>query len=177
MGVNVLIRNRIADYFDTGDGGVAAWTSAGAGFNTLDENPSAQSDTKAYINDASATTTVKSYQPQFPFDVDLTSDDPIINKFYDFGTRRYVGGDVVMDYIRVELWRPDTTGTGTNVYKARKMTVAVVVDGIAGAGGEVIHVTGNLQGIGDPVDGTFDTAGKIFTEDVVTTAQEERFNK
>ena len=60
----------------------------GAGFNTLDENPAAQLDTKAYINDKAASSIVKGYQPQFPFDTDLIKSEEAVMELYKIRTGR-----------------------------------------------------------------------------------------
>ena len=66
------------------------------------------------------------------------------------------------DYIRVELFEP--VASKENTFKARKFRVAVAVDSCAGAGGEAVKVTGNLNNVGTFVDGEFNTQTKTFTE-------------
>ena len=58
---NPVMRNQVADYLMVGD----SFELMGVGFETLDENPNAQSMQKTYINQATATNVVKSYQFQF----------------------------------------------------------------------------------------------------------------
>ena len=60
----------------------------GSGFNTIDENPSAQTDSRIYINEKAATTTIKSYQTQFPFDTDLMKSEEAVMALYDIGRIR-----------------------------------------------------------------------------------------
>ena len=52
----------------------------GAGFNSLDENPNAQTDKKTYINESTSSTTIKSYDTQFPFDTDFIKDELAVEK-------------------------------------------------------------------------------------------------
>ena len=136
----------------------------GAGFNTLDENPAAQIDTKTYINDESATSIIKSYQTQFPFDTDLIKSEQAIMFLYDVGRNQKTGSAAETDYVRVELFNP--VGESSSTFKARKFHVAVEVASFAGAGGETIKVTGNLNNVGSFVDGTFDVSTKEFTAGV-----------
>ncbi len=165
---NAMIRADIADYLNIStDPETPDWSLMGVGYNTLDENPRAQIDTKAYISDRSASSVTKGYQTQFPFDTDLMSDDKTIMFLYDIGRNQKTGGDVEADYVRVELFRQvmDTDGSSPmpNTFTARKFRVAVEVAGMAGAGGEVIHVTGNLNNVGSFIDGQFNTSTKTFT--------------
>ena len=151
-------RYKIADYINTGTAAAPVWAFCGAGFNTLDENPRAQVDMKTYINDKNATATVKSYQTSFPFDTDLMSNDGAIKKLYGIGRNELTGADAELEYVRVELFE---TAVG-NKFPARKFTVAVEVTGMSGSGGETVHVAGNLNSVGDFINGTFDTTQKKF---------------
>lgn len=158
-----VMRDKIADYLNTGTTATPVWAVMGVGFNTLDENPNAQMDSKTYINQKSQTSHVKSYQTQFPFDTDLIVDETAVMKLYEIGRNLKTGADAETEYVRVDLFDP-VTGEGiTNTYKARKFAVAVGVTGITGAGGETVHVAGTLYSVGDFVEGTFNTQTKTFT--------------
>ena len=52
-------RNMIADYLDVGASDTAEYVLMGSGFTSLDESPGAQTETKVYINQASASTTIR----------------------------------------------------------------------------------------------------------------------
>lgn len=156
-----VIRNQIADYLNTGTTETPAWALMGVGFNTLDENPNAQTDSKTYVNQKSQTSSIKSYQTQFPFDTDLIASETAVMALYAIGRDQKTGVDAELEYIRVDLFKPESGVE--NTYEARKFTVAVAVTGIAGAGGETVKVTGTLFGVGDAVQGTFNTSTKTFT--------------
>ncbi|WP_304508918.1 hypothetical protein [Anaerotignum sp.] len=156
-----VMRNQIADYLNTGTAETPAWSLMGVGFNTLDENPNAQQDSKTYINQVSQTTHIKSYQTQFPFDTDLIASEDAVMALYTIGKNQKTGADAELEYIRVDLFAPHPTLE--NTYEARKFTVAASVTGITGAGGETVKVTGTLYGVGDAIQGTFDTSTKTFT--------------
>ncbi|MFL8712801.1 hypothetical protein Q3304_18665 [Clostridioides sp. GD02377] len=162
-GIETIQRYKIADYLGIlGDDGQNSWELMGAGFNTLDENPSAQSDSKTYINDKNSTSAIKSYQTQFPFESDLIKSEKAIMELYKVGRDQATGADAERDYLRVELFLP--IDGKDNTFKARKFRVSVEVGGLAGAGGETIIVSGNLNSVGDFVDGEFNTQTKTFTE-------------
>ncbi|HBF8686597.1 TPA: hypothetical protein KO123_003391 [Clostridioides difficile] len=162
-GMETIQRYKIADYLGIlGDDGQNSWELMGAGFNTLDENPSAQSDSKTYINDRNSTSAIKSYQTQFPFESDLIKSEKAIMELYKIGRDQATGADAERDYLRVELFLP--IQGKENTFKARKFRVSVEVSGLAGAGGETIIVSGNLNSVGNFIDGEFNTQTKIFTE-------------
>ena len=152
------MRYQVADYLSTGEN---AFALMGVGFNTLDENPTAQKDSKTYINQKAQTSQIKSYQPTFPFDTDLISDEDAVMAIYDIGRNQRTGEDAELDYVRVELFKP--VEDQENVFEARKFRVAVEVANITGEGGGIMKMTGNLNGVGDFVAGTFDTTTKTFT--------------
>lgn len=156
--MDAVMRFHVADYLGTSEGKFALM---GIGFNTLDENPTAQKDAKTYINQKAQTTQIKSYQPTFPFDTDLISDEEAVMAIYDIGRNQKTGEDAELDYVRVELFKP--VADQENVFEARKFRVAVEVANITGEGGGIMKVTGNLNGVGDFVAGTFDTTTKTFT--------------
>ncbi len=158
-----VMRYDIADYLNTGTT-TPSYALMGVGFNSLDESPNAQKDSKTYIHQKSQTSTIKGYQTTFAFDTDLISSDDAVMKLYDIGRNQKTGANAELDYVRVELFQPD--GTTENTFKARKFKVAVEVASISGEGGGNVKVTGNLNGVGDFVDGTFNTETKTFTASV-----------
>lgn len=165
MARETIMRHQIADYLGipSGDNGAIAYSLMGTGFNTLDENPTAQIDTKSYICDRAASTVVKSYQPVFPFDTDLIKSEDAIMELYKIGRDRMTGADAEREYIRVDLFEP--VASEENTFRARKFVVAVEVTSCAGTGGEAIKVTGNLDNVGSFVSGKFNTSTKAFTAD------------
>lgn len=162
---NTIIRWQIADYLNVGNTGTPEYDLMGLGYNTLDENPQAQTDTKAYISDTGTTTVIKGYQKQFPFDTDFIKGVKSIQKIYSVGRNELTGSDAEVDYVRVELFDPvdDGSGLSENVYAARKFRCAVEVSNITGSGAEVVKMTGSLNNVGQFVDGTFDTTTRTFT--------------
>lgn len=157
----IIMRHSIADYLNTAESGSASYSLMGVGFHTLDENPAAQTDEKTYIHEKSQTISVKGYQTVFPFDTDLVADEDAVMSLYEVGRGHKTGADAERDYVRVELFRP--VDGAENTFYARRFTVAVQVESISGGGGETVKVTGNLAGVGDFTDGTFNTQTKTFT--------------
>ncbi len=159
--MEAVMRFQVADYLNTGTSSEEKYSLMGVGFNTLDENPNAQKDSKTYINQKSQTSTIKGYQPTFAFDSDMISDEAAVMALYDIGRNQKTGADAEKDYVRVELFKP--IAEKPNTFAARKFKVAVEISSIAGEGGGVMKVTGNLNGVGDFIDGEFNTTTKTFT--------------
>jgi hypothetical protein len=159
---DTVMRHQIADYLNISSTSIPSFALMGVGFNTLDENPNAQTDAKTYIHQKAQSSQIKNYQTQFPFDTDLIASQEAVMALYSVGRNQKIGADAELEYVRVELFQPDTTLE--NTFQARKFKVAVAVTGIAGAGGEAVKVTGTLHGVGDPVYGTFNTTTKTFIE-------------
>lgn len=158
--VDRVLRAHVHDFLNVG-GDTEKYVYVGRGFNSLDENPSAQTEQKVYICDETASTSIKSYQTSFPFDTDLIKSEEAVMALYDIGRNQKTGADAELDYVRVELFRPGIGGE--NSFKARKFRVAVEVSSISGGGGEVIKVTGNLHNVGSFTDGEFNTVTRTFT--------------
>lgn len=160
---DTVMRYQVADYLNTAEAGASAETYSlmGVGFNTLDENPSAQTDGKTYISQKAQTSQIKGYQPSFPFDTDLVKDEAAVMALYAVGRNQLTGAAAEKDYVRVELFEP--VASKENTFKARRFRVAVQVENVTGEGGGVMKCTGNLMGVGDFVDGEFNTTTKTFT--------------
>lgn len=157
-----VMRYQIADYLGVlGSGGGETYELMGVGFNTLDESPAAQTDSKTYINEKAQTTRIKAYNTQFPFDTDLIKSEKAVMELYGIGRNQKIGADAERNYVRVELF--ESNDSAGNSFKARKFRVAVQVDSVAGEGGGTVKVTGNLNGVGEFVEGTFNTKTRTFT--------------
>lgn len=157
---DTVMRYQFADYINTGTDNSETWSLMGVGFNTLDENPNAQVESKTYINQKTQNSQIKSYNTQFPFDTDMVKDEDAVMALYKIGRDHKVGKDAELDYVRVELYATPISGTS---YPARKFKVAVEVSSVSGGGGEVVKAAGNLNAVGDFIEGTFDTSSKTFT--------------
>lgn len=157
-----MSRNRImeASYLDTGDGQTAAYALMGTGFTALNEEPSAQVGTKKYINNKSATNSIKGYEWKAPFEAEQIKEEAAVKFIMDIGKQQKTGPDAEADYVIVDL---DEAVTGSdNTFNARKFKVAIEVASFGEDDGDM-NMSGNLLGIGDPIPGTFNVSTKIFT--------------
>lgn len=169
MSNETIQRYLIGDYLNVSDTETPKYELMGVGFNTLDEEMGAQTDSKTYVNEKSATTTIKGYESKFPFESDLIKSQDAVMALYNVGRNHLTGADAQKDYVRVDLYNP-VSGQKT-IYPARKFLVSIEVSSAKGKGGENITLSGNLNVVGDFEEGYFDTSTKTFTTTQPTTVQ------
>lgn len=131
----------------------------GTGFTELNESPSAQTTSKRYINQSSSSQAVTGYEWGTSFNADQIVSEKAIEYIRDIGEMQKTGSDTETEYIIVDLDKPAQTAG----YRARKFKIAIAVDSFDDNDGE-LGVSGNFLGQSDPVEGTFDTSTKSFTE-------------
>lgn len=162
---SVIQRHQFADYLNVGTPTTTSFVLMGVGFTTLNESPGAQINSKKYVNEKTSSSSVTSYETEFPFESDLIKSQEAIIALYNVGRDHKTGSEAEFDYIRVELWdQAEDAGTPIeNTFRARKFLVAAEIAEINGEDDQV--VSGNLHAVGDPVLGTFNTSTKTFTAD------------
>ena len=158
-----IIRYMVADYLNTGTETAPEWSLCGTGFNSLDENPNAQVDSKTYISDKAVTKNIIGYETVFPFDIDTFNEQEAIMAIYNIARNQKTGNDAVLEYVRTDFTVDESGVPLTTDVPARKFMVAVEVSEFSGGGGEALKITGNLNGVGDFIDGTFDLINRVFT--------------
>lgn len=137
----------------------SAFELLGAGFTELNESPSAQTTSKRYINQSSATQSVTGYEWSTSFNADQIASEKAIEYIRAIGEMQLTGADTETEYIVVDLDKADQTAG----YRARKFKVAIAVDSFDDNDGE-LGVSGTFLGASDPVEGTFDITTKTFAE-------------
>lgn len=152
-----------AHYFDIGTAQTPNVVLGGV-ITQLDENSNPTESEKHYITQKSATTKVTGFGDEFPITSDLVKGDEVSEYFYTIFRDRKTGTEAQVIHYIVELW--NKVGSTGNVYKARKQVQTVSISGKTANPGEQITFTGSLKGVGDFVDGTFDTDQKTFTATV-----------
>ena len=131
----------------------------GTGFTELNESPSAQTSSKRYINQSSSSQAVTGYEWSSSFNTDQIVSEKAIEYIREIGEMQKTGEDAETEYIIVDLDKPAQTAG----YRARKFKIAVAVDSFDDNDGE-LGISGSFLGQSDPVEGTFDTSTKSFTE-------------
>lgn len=141
--------------------GAATYELLGFGVTKLDDSPGAQTSSKRYVNQKSATQTVSSYEWTAPLEFDLIRSEKAIEFLADIGENEKTGSDAETDYVIVYLEKPVESKEGS--FEAKRRRVAVEISEFSDNDGE-IQGSGNLLGVGEWVKGTFDTKTKTFTE-------------
>lgn len=150
------------DYIDvSGGSGTPQYELLGFGVTQLDNSPSAQTTSKRYVNQKSATQSIGSYEWTAPLEFDLIRSEKAIEFIADIGENEKTGVDAETLYVKVFLNKPVVSKE--NTYEARQRRVAVEVADFADNDGE-IQGSGNLLGKTDWVKGEFNTKTKTFTE-------------
>lgn len=152
-----------ANYINTAPGEEnPVFSLLGAGVKTLDENPSAQTKSRRYINDKSTSKTISGYDWSAPFDADQIRSQAAIAYLCDIGEKQKVGEDAETQYVIVDLDQP--ISGQENTYHARMIDVAVEISSFPNDDGEM-GLSGNFLGQGDMIEGKFNTSDKTFTAD------------
>lgn len=157
-------RRMQANYLNVAESGAAEpnYVLMGAGFTELNESPSAQTASKRYVNDKSASQSIVGYEWSTAYTTDQIRDQEAVDFICGIGENQLTGADTETDYVIVDLDKP-VTGEGiTNTFQARKIRVAIEVADFGDEDGEMT-AEGNLLGVGDLVKGTFNTETKTFT--------------
>ena len=157
MSRNVTKRHDFADYLNIQTGESPNFVLMGTGFTTLDENPGAQTSKKKYVNEKASSSSITSYETVFPFTSDLIVQQEAVLALYKVGRNHCTGSDAEFQYVRVELW--DKAENKENEFAARLFIVSAEISSISGED----EIAGNLNAVGDPIDGTFNTTTKTFT--------------
>lgn len=144
-----------------------AFELLGTGFTELNESPSAQTSSKRYINQSSATQSVTGYEWGTSFNTDQINSEKAIEYIRDIGEMQKTGADAETEYIIVDLDKPAAT---EGAYRARQFKVAIAVDSFDDNDGE-LGISGNFLGQSDPVEGTFTVASKEFAEGFTAKAE------
>ena len=156
---DVVQRHQIADYLNIGTSESPNWVLMGVGFTSLNETFGAESESSKYVNEASESSSVTSYKSVFPFEAHLIKSQDAVNALYTVGRNHLVGAEAEFEYCRVELF--DGKASAESTYAARKFLVSAEVSSIEGDKKQ--SVKGNLNAVGDPVDGYFNTKTPAFT--------------
>lgn len=156
---DVVQRHQIADYLNIGTSESPNWVLMGVGFTSLNETFGAESESSKYVNEASESSSVTSYKSAFPFEAHLIKSQEAVNALYTVGRNHLVGAEAEFEYCRVELFEGKASADST--YAARKFLVSAEVSSIEGDKKQ--SVKGNLNAVGDPVDGYFNTKTPAFT--------------
>ena len=138
MGEIIRQRRMQANYLDCGGTNKSPnFSLLGVGAKTLDESPAAQTKSRKYVCDKSATKSISGYDWTTAFEVDQIREQDAINYIINIGEKQLVGADAETDYVIVDLDQPVEGGSNKTAYHARKIRVAVEVASFTNDDGEM----------------------------------------
>ena len=153
-------RHMEADYLNIGTKEEPEFALCGTGFTSLNENPSAQTSSKRYINSVSNRQSVNGYQWTAPFEADQIRSEEALEYIRKISDGLLVGADCETEFVQVDLDKP--AEEGENTFHARQRIVAIGISSVTDNTGEM-GFSGTFYGVTDPVEGTFNTKTKTFT--------------
>ena len=153
-------RHMEADYLNVGTAEEPDFALCGTGFTSLNENPSAQTSSKRYINTVSNRQSVNGYQWSAPFEADQIRSQEALEFIRNISDKLLVGADCETEFVQVDLDKPEADTP--NTFHARQRIVAIGVSAVTDNTGEM-GFSGTFYGVTDPVEGTFNTQTKTFT--------------
>ena len=121
----------------------------GTGFTDITEKPSPKTTSKRYVNDASASQSITSYEWSSDFEAEQIQSNKAIEYIVNIGEMCKTGADAETEYLIVDLDKEAKTAG----YRARTFNVAVQVDSFDNNDGE-LQAKGSFLGLGDPIEGT-----------------------
>lgn len=157
----VVGRYQHADYIDVSGGKDSPqFELMGTGFTQINSSPAAQTTSKRYVNQKSATQSIGSYEWSAPLEFDLIRSEAAVEYIASIGENEKTGVDAETVYVQVYLEKP--VASKQNTFEAKQRRVAIEISEFSDNDGE-IQGSGNLLGKTDWVDGEFNTQTKTFT--------------
>lgn len=135
-----------------------AFELLGTGFTELNESPGAQTTSKRYINQSSASQSITGYEWSTSFSADQIVSEKAIEYIRNIGEMQITGAETEKEYLIVDLDKAATT----DGFRARQFKVAISVDSFEDNDGD-LGISGSFLGVSDPIEGTFVTSTKTFT--------------
>ena len=147
-------------YMNIGTDLSPVWAQIGEGFTEFKESKNAVSYQRRYIHEVTKRTDVTGYAPVIDYELEIYSDNPVIEKIRTITDHELTGEDAKVDVITVDLF-DETAQSGT--FNATRRAYSVIPDE-CGEGTDALCYTGTMKAVGDIVIGKFNAATKTFTE-------------
>lgn len=147
-------------YLNTGTASTPVWSQIGEGFTEFKESKNAVSYQRRYIHETTKRTDVTGYAPVIDYELEIYSDNPVIEKIRTITDHELVGDDAKVDIISVDLF---DAASQTGTYNATRRSYSVIPDE-CGEGTDALCYTGTMKAVGDIIIGVFNPTTKVFTE-------------
>lgn len=161
--LDLMYADEKAYYLDvSADGSEKDYQLVGYGITSNGKTMNPQSETKQYVNQKTATTTVNSYQVEYPFEGEVIKNDKVIKFLYDIVENEILGAGlqrslVTFDYPAGE--EPDLTSVS-----AKERLVSIEISEMPREAGNTVKISGSFKAVTDLVDGTFNATTREFTK-------------
>lgn len=147
-------------YMNTGTKETPEWALIGEGFTEFMESKNAVSYQRRYIHEATKRTDITGYAPEIDYELEVYSDNPVIEKIRLITDREMTGDHAKVEVVCVDLF--DETGD-SGIYNAVKREYSVIPDE-CGEGTDALCYTGTMKAVGDIIVGVFAASSRTFTE-------------
>ena len=154
------MREKLMHFFNIGTADKPTYVLLGDGITSLTEEFNPESETKHYINMASASNSLKSYAPSISVEKEYIKGEALQTWINEKIRVLPVGAEAEADYVRINIL---DSASENGTYPAVKRPCTYQFDSIGGDGGGEIMNNMTLTGNGDAVQGTFDVKTLTFT--------------
>lgn len=126
----------------------------GTGFTELTESFGAQTTSKRYIDQASATQSITGYEWSSSFTADQIVNNKVTEYILTIAEEEKLGTETETEYLIIDLDKEATGSTqSAPAYRARKRTIAISVDSTSDNDSE-LGMSGTFLGMSDVTVGT-----------------------
>lgn len=154
------MREKLMHFLNIGTTDKPTYVLLGDGITSLTEEFNPESETKHYINMASASNSLKSYAPSISVEKEYIKGEALQTWINEKIRVLPVGAEAEADYVRINIL---DSASENGTYPAVKRPCTYQFDSIGGDGGGEIMNNMTLTGNGDAVQGTFDVKTLTFT--------------
>ena len=154
------MREKLMHFLNIGTTDKPTYVLLGDGITSLTEEFNPESETKHYINMASASNSLKSYAPSISVEKEYIKGEALQTWINEKIRVLPVGTEAEADYVRINIL---DSASENGTYPAVKRPCTYQFDSIGGDGGGEIMNNMTLTGNGDAVQGTFDVKTLTFT--------------
>ena len=163
------MREELRHYIDVSmNSETAAYEMLGDGISSLTEEMNPSEDTKHYINMASDSNNIKSYQRSFEVDKEDCIEDAVQTWLDSMVDNLPIGAKAKTSFVRMRI--KDAVEGSAGTYKAIKVPCTVAVSSNGGDGGDYNHTVVSVKQCGDDIHGTFNIITNTFTPSETSTA-------
>jgi hypothetical protein len=152
-------RSEVQTFLNTTPDSTATYVLIGPGVVSGKINYNPKTTEETYIDEDSATINIDSYAPTMPVEQTAISGDDVFDFVDNLRINRAVLDDAETTVCNVWMYQSG----GPSAYPAEEQTVSIQIDDFGGEGGQAVKINYTINYVGDPVVGTFNASGNVFT--------------